>query len=58
MARYQNVMIQIVSDSNLNSREDVIQLLKDTTVTSPFGGVFFATLVFICIIITFFIYLY
>lgn len=47
MARYQNVMIQIVSDSNLNSREDLIQLFKDTTVTSPFGGVFFATLVFI-----------
>lgn len=45
MTRYQNIMIQVVSDSNLNSKDDVIQLIKDTTATAPLAGVFFATLV-------------
>jgi hypothetical protein len=45
MARYQNIMIQIVSDSNLNSKEDLIQLLKDTTAANILGGFFFASLV-------------
>lgn len=44
ISRYQNVMIQIVSDSNLNSKEDLILLLNDTTAIYPLGGVFFATL--------------
>ncbi|VVC29213.1 Acyl transferase/acyl hydrolase/lysophospholipase,Ketoacyl-synthetase, C- [Cinara cedri] len=44
MARYQNTMVQIVSDSYLNSKEDSIQLLKETTTTTPLGGILFATL--------------
>lgn len=48
MARYQNIMIQILSDSNLNSKEDLIQLFKDTTATTPLGGIFFVTLVTTC----------
>lgn len=45
MARYQNIMIQILSDSNLNSKEDLVQLFKDITATTPLGGIFFVTLV-------------
>lgn len=45
MAQYQNIIIQILSDSNLNSKEDLIQLFKDTTATTPLGGIFFVTLV-------------
>lgn len=46
MTQNQNTIIQIVSDSNLNSKESLIQLLNDTTTAStPLGGVFFATLV-------------
>jgi len=45
MARYQNIVIQIVSDSSISSKEDLIQLLTDTTATTPLGGIFFATLV-------------
>lgn len=44
ISRYQNVMIQIVSESNLNSKEDLIVLLNDTTSTYPLGAIFFATL--------------
>jgi len=40
-------MIQIVSESNLNSKEDLIMLLNDTTSTYPLGAIFFATLVII-----------
>lgn len=47
MGRYQNVKIQIVSDSNLDTKEDLIQLLQDITATTPLGGVFFATMVII-----------
>lgn len=50
MARHQNIMIQIVSDTNLNSKEHLIQLLKDTTGTNTLGGFFFATLVLLQII--------
>lgn len=56
MARYQNIMIQIVSDSNLNSKEDLIHLLKDTTAANTLGGFFFATLVVLRIIIILIIY--
>lgn len=45
MARYQNVIVQIVSDSSLNLKEDLVQLLNDTTATNSLGGVFFATMV-------------
>lgn len=46
MSRYQNIIIQIVSDSNLNSKESLIQLINDTTTAiTPLAGVFFATLV-------------
>jgi len=38
-------MIQIVPDSNLNSKEDLTRLLKDTTVTAPLDGIFVATMV-------------
>jgi len=40
-------MIQIVSDSNLNTKEDLTLLLKDTTAIYSLGGIFFATLVII-----------
>lgn len=43
MSRYQNISIQMVSDSELNSKENLIQLINDTT--TPLAGVFFATLV-------------
>jgi len=38
-------MIQIVSDSYLNSKEDLTLLLKDTTATAPLDGIFVATMV-------------
>uniref|UniRef100_A0A2S2P8N0 Fatty acid synthase n=1 Tax=Schizaphis graminum TaxID=13262 RepID=A0A2S2P8N0_SCHGA len=44
ISRYKDTMIQIVSDSNLNSKEDLILLLNDTTAIYPLGAVFFATL--------------
>lgn len=47
MSRYQNIMIQILSDSNLNSKEDLIHLFKDTTANTLLGGIFFVTLVII-----------
>lgn len=46
MARHQRLAIQMVSDSDVNAKDDLIQLLKDTTTaTTPLGGVFFVTLV-------------
>lgn len=45
MARYQNIMFQLITDSYLNSQEDLIQLLKETTAANPLGGIFFAALV-------------
>lgn len=45
MARYQNVIIQMVSDSTFNSKDNLVHLLEDTTATTPLGGIFFATMV-------------